>query len=79
MISLLEIGVKPQSPKFKVGKKIKSVFKTQDGTKLSNGVIISNNTIDFVTLTALYDVEIENLDEQGQKIIIKNVVESFIK
>ena len=44
---------------------------------MSNGVVISNNTIDFVTLTAIYDIETENLDVLGKKIIISGIPESF--
>lgn len=50
---------------------------TPTGPKLSDGVVISNNTIDFVTLTAVYDIETENLDVLGKKIITKGVPESF--
>lgn len=77
MVSLIEIGAKPQPPKVKVGTKVKSMFMTPTGPKMSNGVVISNNTIDFVTLTAIYDIETENLDVLGKKIIISGIPESF--
>ena len=77
MISLIETGAKSQPPKVKVGTKVQSIFMTPTGPKLSDGVVISNNTIDFVTLTAVYDIETENLDVLGKKIIIKGVPESF--
>lgn len=69
----------PRPPKVKVGTSITSIFMTPNGPKLSKGVVIKNNTIDFMTLTALYDIETENLDDEGKKIILENVPESFFE
>jgi len=77
IVSLMYKGATPQPPKVKVGTQIQSIFSTPQGPKMSKGVVIANNIIDFVTLTALYTIETENLDEDGKKIIIEYVPESF--
>lgn len=74
--SYIQLGYKVQKPKIKVGTRIKSVFNTKDGIKISKGKVISNNTIDFVTLTACYDIDTEDLDFLGRKIIIRGIPES---
>lgn len=75
MVSLIYDGKLPQPPKIKIGTKIQSIVETYNGSKVFNGTIISNNTIDFATLDPLYDIKTEISDENGKCIIMENIPE----
>lgn len=67
-----------KAPALKVGTKlIWSYLDENNNAKSANAVIISNNTIDYETLTALYDIELDVVNEKGKKIIIEGVPEEI--
>lgn len=69
-----------KDPMFDVGSPVLLTNKKKDGTLEDiPGMIISNNTIDYVTLEAVYDIEIDKTDIDGNCIVLKNVPESIFE
>lgn len=67
-----------KAPALKVGTKlIWSYLDENNNPQSANAVIISNNTIDYKTLTALYDIELDVVNEKGKKVIITGVPEEI--
>ena len=68
-------------PKYKVGERFQINLSNADNSQKHStiGTIISNNTIDFLTFGAIYDVETEEIDFIGRKIIFESVPEHFFK
>lgn len=64
-------------PKFNVGDniKLKALTKNNKIVKIP-GKILTNNTIDYLLLNAVYDIEVIN--EQKEKIVYMHINEQFI-
>ena len=64
-------------PKFNVGDniKIKALDPNNKVVKIP-GKILTNNTIDYMLLNAVYDIEVEN--NQNEKIIYMHINEYFV-
>lgn len=71
---------KIQLPKHEVGEKFRIKLVNEEGIEINTiGTIISNNTIDFLSWTAIYDVETEQIDFLGKKIMFESVPERFFE
>lgn len=69
---------KVKAPALKVGTKLIWSYLDENGKAQSaNAVITSNNTIDYETLTALYNIELDVVNDKGKKIIIEGIPEEI--
>ena len=68
-------------PKYNVGDRFEIKLSNANNSikHKTIGTIISNNTIDFLTFDAIYDVETEEIDFIGRKIMFESVPEHFFK
>lgn len=65
-----------KDPMFETGAPVLLTNKKKDGSLEDiPGVIVSNNTIDYITLEAVYDIEIDKTDLEGNNVVLKNIPE----